>query len=290
MRFSASAMAMARSRVELDDLDLGGGAPRLQRVGDELTDIAAAGDDDALGHRLLVAEDTQRAHHLLARAHDIDLVADQHGIGRARHEQIAAAHDADDDRLQVGKQLGELRQRRIDHRAVLVAADADHDHLAIGELDRVEGAGQLKTAQHHTADLDLRRDDHVDRQVLGREQVGPVRLEIALRADAGDLGGHVEQRVGHLAGDHVDLVVERHGDDHVRLLGAGLGEHLRVGAVADEAAHVERVTDRLDKLWRGVDHRNVVVLDSETFGDAVADLAGSADDNAHDTPNPWPCS
>jgi hypothetical protein len=52
--------------------------------------------------------------------------------------------------------------------------------------------------------------------------------------------------MGHLAGDHVDLVVERHGDDHVGLFGAGLGEHLRMGAVADEAAHVERVADRLD--------------------------------------------
>ena len=92
--------------------------------------------------------------------------------------------------------------------------------------------------------------------------------------------------MGHLAGDHVDLVVEGHGDDHVGLLGAGLGEHVGMGAVADEAAHVEGVADRLNELRRGIDHRNIVVLDRQPFGDAVADLAGSADHDPHDSPLP----
>jgi hypothetical protein len=103
----------------------------------------------------------------------------------------------------------------------------------------------------------------------------------ALGADAGDLGGHVEQRVGDLAGHHVDLVVEGDGDDHLGLLGAGLGQHVGVGAMADEAADVEIVADGLDQVRRGIDDRDVVVLGGQSFGDAIADLAGAADQYPH---------
>ena len=70
-----------------------------------------------------------------------------------------------------------------------------------------------------------------------------MRLEVALGTDAGDLGRHLEQGMRHLAGDHVDFVEQRDGDQHVGPFGAGLGEHVGVGAVPDEAAHVERVAD-----------------------------------------------
>ena len=85
-----------------------------------------------------------------------------------------------------------------------------------------------------------------------------MRGEIALRAYARDLGRHVEERVGHLAGDHVDLVVERHGDDHVGLLGAGPGKDVGMRAVPDIAAYVERLADDVDERRRGVDDGNVV--------------------------------
>ena len=118
-----------------------------------------------------------------------------------------------------------------------------------------------------------------------------MRLQVALGADARDLGRHIEQRVRDLAGDHVDLVVEGHGDDHVGLLHAGLGEHLGVGAVTDEAADVERIADRVDELRRRVDHRHVVFLGGQALGDAVADLSRTADDDAHGGSRlSWPSS
>ena len=195
--------------------------------------------------RLLVAEDAERAPDLARLADDIDAVADQHRVRGARHEEPAFAEDADHHRLEVGEKLGELRQRGIDDRTVLPGVDADHHHIAIGEADEVRSPGRGKAPEHQFADLDFRRDDHVDRQMLAREQVRPVRLEVALRADAGDLGRHVEERSRHLAGDHVDLVVQGHRDDHVGLVDAGLGEHVRMSAVADQAADVERIADRL---------------------------------------------
>ena len=164
--------------------------------------------------------------------------------------------------------------------------DADHHHLAVGEADEIRGAGRSQPPEHHLAHLHLGRDDHVDRQVLGREQVRPVRLEIGLRADPGDLGRHVEERMRHLAGDHVDLVVQGHGDDHVGLVDAGLDENVGMGAMADQAAHVERVADRLDQLGRRIDDRYVVLLGRELLGNAEADLPGPADHHPHAHPRP----
>ncbi len=45
-------------------------------------------------------------------------------------------------------------------------------------------------------------------------------FQIGLCPDPRDLDRNVEERVRDLAGDHVDLVVEGHGNDHVCLLRA----------------------------------------------------------------------
>ena len=56
-------------------------APRASsELRDVEADIAAAGDDDAVRLRLLVAEDAERAADLACLADDIDEVADQHRV------------------------------------------------------------------------------------------------------------------------------------------------------------------------------------------------------------------
>ena len=153
---------------------------------------------------------------------------------------------------------------------------------ALGETHRIEAAGQRQAAQHHLADLDLGRDDDVDRHVVGGEQIAPVwlrdRLWARMRAI---LVGTLNSEWATWQATMFDFVVEGDGDDHVGLLGAGLGKHVGMGAVADEAAHVERIADRLDKLRRGIDHRNVVVFGRQPLGNAVADLACAANQDSH---------
>ena len=107
------------------------------------------------------------------------------------------------------------------------AADADQPHPVVGERDAIGGARHLEPQRDRARDLDLGRDDHVDRHMLAAEQVLPAALQIALLADARDLGRHVEQRMRDLAGDHVDLVGVRHRDQHVGVGGARLRQHAR---------------------------------------------------------------
>ena len=57
-----------------------------------------------------------------------------------------------------------------------------------------------------------------------------------------------------------------------------------MGAVADQAAHVERVPDRLNQFGRRIDDRYVIVLGGKLLGDAEADLASPAYHHPHRTP------
>ena len=91
------------------------------------------------------------------------------------------------------------------------------------------------------------RDDDVDRHVLAGEQVGPDRRQIALIAHAGDLDRDVEQRVGHLAGHHIDLVGLRDRDDHVGL-GDAAAPARRGEKRTDHRLDVQVVADLLDQF------------------------------------------
>ena len=267
--------------VEFDQFRLDPAAAFFEIACDIEPDVPAAGDDDPSAKLLLLAEDRQRPLHPFRRRHHIDGVACNHMVAGTRDEHRFVPQDADDSGVQVGEQFRQLPQRRIDDRAILAAIDAENRDLLVGERDGLGRSGLCHPTQHHLADLDLGRDDHVDRHVFTGKQVAPALLQIALFADAGDLGRQVEQRMGHLARDHVNLVMQGDRDDHVRLVRAGALQHVGVGSVTDKAADVERVADRTDQFRRLVDDRYIIVLAGQFLGNAEAHLAGAANDHSH---------
>jgi len=268
--------------IALDELHLGLRLYILDRPGDVIADIAGAGDHQSARFLFLVSEQTERAPGVFALADDIGKIADQQLVGGASHLQPAIAIDRSNRRHEVGKELAQLLQRRVEDRAVLHALDRHHGDVIVGKADDVCGAEEGNAPQHHLADLDLRRDRNIDRHVLPAEEIGIFRPQIILRADTGDLGRNRKQRMRHFAGDDIDLVVKGHSDDHVRLIGAGLGKHVRMGAMAHITADVERLGNVRDERSRGVDHRHVVVLLGQPLRDTVADLSRSADNDFHE--------
>ena len=158
--------------------------------------------------------------------------------------------------------------------------DAQKLHPAIDQGHHVEGARRAQPAHDAARDLDFRRDDHVDGHLLGAEQSAGHRLEVAMVAQPRDAPLHAEQGVGDLAGHHVDLVGAGDGDQHVGVAGPGALEHLRMGGVADDPAHVVALVDAPRLLGRVVDHRDVD-LARQMAGDGRADLPGAADDDPH---------
>ena len=233
--------------VRLDHLHRRTAHPLFEGARNVDADIAAARDDDAAGRRLVASENRQGAVELVLFRRDIDEISGGDAVEAAGGKNPLAALDADDARAQIREQLGELAQRRIDDGAIVTAFDRGDDELVVGEAHRVGGTRHGETPKHGFGDFELGRDHDVDRQMLTGKQLRPLRREVILGADARDLGRDVEEAVRDLAGDDVDLVGLRDRDQHVGLLDAGLRQHVRVRAVADEAANLEAVRDRLDR-------------------------------------------
>ncbi len=91
--------------------------------------------------------------------------------------------------------------------------------------------------------------------------------------------GTFEQRMGDLAGHHVDLVGLGHRNDHVRVRRPGLLQDRRAGSVADQSLDVQRVGQPADQLPRLVDDGDVVGFGGQIAGDVLADLSGAADND-----------
>src|SRR5690606_38829792 len=108
----------------------------------------------------------KRAAHLVLGRDYIGQIIGYQLIGGTRNEELVVAVDADHDGRQVGEEFGQLRERRVDDRALFLAFDRQHDDVAVREWNNVGGAGNGDAAQDHFAHLDLRRNDHVDRQVI----------------------------------------------------------------------------------------------------------------------------
>ena len=267
--------------VELDDLGAHPVGAALERFGDREADIAAAEDHHPFLAFHFLAEDLERALRIGAVGHHVDLVAGEDLVVALGHEQRAVAAHADDDGLERREQIAELPERRVDDRAVFLDLDAEQRRLSAEEQLGVEGGGGGEPAQHGERDFALGADDHVDRQVLAAVEVGIDRVEVGLRPEAGDLARDVEDRMGHLAGDHVDLVGIGRGDDHVGVPGPCPLQHIRVGGKAGHPLHIQRLHGARDQVRVVVDHRHVVLLAGKMARDLPADLARAADDDLH---------
>ncbi len=267
--------------VLLDHLGADAVGALFERPCHREADIAAADDDDPLLLLRRLAEDLERAVHVLDMGEDVDLVACEELVVRIRREEPPVAAHADDDGAQRRKQIGQLPQGRVEDRAVLVKRDAQKLRLAVHEAFGVEGRRRGESLERGLGHLAFRADDHVDRQVVAPVEVGIDRVQVGLRAKTGDLAGDAEDRMGDLAGDHVHLVRIGRGNDHVGIARAGAFEDVGIGGEARNALHVERIGRAAHQFGIVVDDGHIVLLAREMAGDLPADLARAADDDLH---------
>lgn len=245
-------------------------------------DIAGPDHHDPADRLGIASENVEHATDLRAFRDDIDVIARQKRIRALGDEQGVLALYADHSEAQVGKELHDLFRRRSGNRRGLLEPQAQQLHTATGKDGSRERARRLDALQDGAADLQLRRDHDVDREIAGGEEIAPGRVEIVLRPHPRDPHRRGEQRVSDLTGDHVHLVGIGHRHEQVRLGGTGLFQDIRVGCMADHAAHVEIGDDIVDQFGRPVDDRHRIALAREGPSDAHADLSGSADYGFHD--------
>ena len=176
--------------------------------------------------------------------------------------------------------LAQFLDRPADQRAAVIGAHRDQLHEAVGEIEHLQGGGVVDELEDVIGNDLFRADDDIDRQHVLAEYLR-VR-QVVGGADAGDLGGRVEQRVGNGTGDDVGFVAVGDGQDQVGVLTAGLAQHVRVAGGAGHGAQVEAVLQVGQFLRVGVDDGDGVVFAHQVFGHRRADLTRAENDDFHD--------
>ncbi len=253
----------------------------LDALRQPVADVAAAGDQHPL---VVVLEAAQLAHHradvVLGGDEEHFVIGFDDGVALGNDRPVAA-EDRRNPGVHVGHVLAQLAQLVAHQRAAVIGAHRHQLHAAGGEVDHLQGAGVLDQPLDVVGDHLLRADDHVDGNGVFVEQL--VRAAgVVGGADTGDFGGGAEQGVGHLAGDHVDLVGVGDGDQHVGVFGAGFLEHPGIAAHAEHGANVQTVPQFPQALAVDVDDGDVVAFPRQVLRQGAAHLAGTENDDLHD--------
>src|ERR1041385_1050134 len=125
-----------------------------------------------------------------------------------------------------------------------------------------------------------RRAEHAEPELA--VDLGPDRV-----VDPSDDLVHVEDVLGDLRGHDVAVVALRHGDEAVRLLGAGAAQEVGLHAVADHEAAPEAVLEDApgrepaEGAGIAVDDGHLVPAAIELLGEARADSAAADDEDLH---------
>ena len=178
-----------------------------------------------------------------------------------------------------GKQLAQLGDRVVHHRAAVRGPHGDQQRPPLGELQHLQRLGVVDQLLHILHQRLLGADHVVHREAALAQQGIPL-LELRA-AQPGDGRGDLEHVVGDLAGHEVGLVQRRAGDQHVGVLAAGAAQDFGMDAVARHPAQVQALLQLAQALRVGVDHCDVVAFRDQALGNAFADPAGSEDDDSH---------
>jgi hypothetical protein len=225
------------------------------------------------------ADQLERIAHQRAVHDEEHLVAGEDAHRRVQRHLLVVAVDGDDAHLAIGVARAELRQRARGHLAARRHAHRHQVGAALRELQHLQRLGVLDQLVHVARDRGLGADHLVHREAfLGQQRVAIGEL---LRAQPCDRLGDAEAVVRDLAGHQVGGIVGRAGDEQVGVLGAGLGLHRRLRAVAHHAAHLDVVLQDAQPRPVGVDHRDVVLLRRQCLGHALANAARAQNDDLH---------
>ncbi len=271
-----------------------------QDSGDRHAGRARAEDDDVVHGTRAARHDPTPFPGRVGRADDDDSVPGLDGLVPARHQHPVPADDAG--HLRVGGNA-RLAKRTPDH--MLVRARQGPLSSALGSLGEGDAGEVLGTALARDIELDdlhltvgedvgLLSGRHADgaRDGVRRLELGgdhEVHLDLVFLPGLDVLrvrGPHDRLRLGELlrqrSGDEVDLVPRRAGDHEVRSGDAGVLEDAARGPVPSDRANVVPVGERLQPGRIEINHRDVVLL-VQRLADGGADLAGSEEDDLHES-------
>ncbi len=231
----------------------------FQRPCQRYADVAAAGDQDA-AHRFVLG--AQCIHHRadVAAVGEEEHVIVGFDVGRCLgNDRVAMTIDGGHAHIGAGwKALAHLPDGGAFQQAAARDANRDHLNLSLGKIQYLQGAGVFDQALHVFAHERFRADRHVYGSAAPGGEFG--MLEVLGLAQARDLGGCLEQRIGDLAGDEIDFIAGGDGDDEFRIARAGVFQHARQAGMAEHGADIQFLGQVAQALYVVVHHGDVAVL------------------------------
>lgn len=268
--------------VALDDVQVDAGEIPGDPRGQVQAHVAAAHEQHAPGHPLVMAEERHRRIQAIGGHDRMDVVTNFDPVPGVRNEHMALPRQRHDGQALVDFVGGDVLDTLADGGAVHVQhVHGQQLHQAARHGDDVECPGRDQAPGDAPGHLRLGRNDHVDGQVLGRVQ--PLRVPgfVARVAQPGKAALDVEKGVGHLAGNHVHLVRTGDGDEHVGVHRPGRAQDFRMRPVTHDAPDVVALVDEADPFGVRIDDGDTDALGRQVACDRRPDLAGSADDDPH---------
>ena len=247
-----------------------------KRPGKIQGDAAAAEDAHAADRRHGPPHRAQHARRLRGRADDVHAVARLRDERAVRHDDLLAAlGGAEQDA--VGRFAVEFDQR-LAHKAVgRLGLEADHFHQPARKRFYAEGVRHAQDARDLLRGGMLGVDDHIKPDLAAQNG----RVAEILRVAHARHGVLCAQLLCHQAADQVHLVVFRNGDEQIRLAHARLKQDARACAVALHAHNVEHGVGMVKRGAALIDDNEIVILARHLFGNGVAHLAETDNDDFH---------
>ena len=242
-------------RVSLDYLDLVG---LLERERQPHANISATGDDDAANRVFETAHLAHEDANVLAISDEEDFVTLLDDRVSLRQHGLALPVNRGDSPLGIRHMFLKRCNALADQQAITISFHADEAHTTVSKIENLRRPGiqdellNVLTHQLFGADTHVDRDRVLCKQVFG--------IHVFRRANTSNLRWRVEQRVGHLAGDHVGFVGVGERDDNVSIIRAGAIEHLRMRGMTNYRADIEPVLQFTQHVRPHVDNSDLVGL------------------------------
>ena len=109
-----------------------------------------------------------------------------------------------------------------------------------------------------------------------------VFIEIVYFANSADFCWRAVERVSNSTGEHINFVAVGDGDEHIRVLCAGVCQRGWFRGVTFDGPDIQALLQLSKCGVRAIHHRDIVLFVGEVFGERAANLPSSQNNDLHD--------
>ena len=255
----------------------GGDGFLLQAPGHIEAKVSPPGHEDLVERLAAGIDPVQQFGQVIGSDGNVDVVPRHEACIAMRETQLALAHHGNKTRFGE-KHLGsEIRERGVQKRGVGFCRESGDENTSAEKFDGLQQARMSEDIDHFPRGFLLVADHQVNAKLL---EIKSSRTHQSGVGDPGDLVLDAG-RMGILAGEDVDFIHVRHGDQQVGLPEFGLLQDVRGRSGSLDGQDVELCFERGQGIRGTVDDHDVMIHLAELRGQVAPGVPGADHENAH---------